>query len=106
MVGFSWPIQDNGRTRLPTLDKRAVERAEYLCERDQWSHEGYEHSFDGLEYRFIGENLAKDFATYQEAYQAWQGSPAHNANLTSPQFQWWGFGAGPCGIWVELYAGD
>jgi Cysteine-rich secretory protein family len=40
----------------------------------------------GYNYRFAGENLAKDFADEEDLVQAWLDSPPHRANLLSDKY--------------------
>ena len=42
----------------PALQARAQARAEMLCAKRQFSHDGYETAYRGLGYRTRGENLA------------------------------------------------
>lgn len=40
----------------------------------------------GYDYRFAGENLAADFDSIDEAFNAWVESPSHLSNITSDKF--------------------
>ena len=84
------------------LMARAQTRAEYLCEHDQWSHDGWKDSFKGLK-GLRGENLVKDFTSTQQAHDALMKSPTHKANVLNPRFTKIGVGKS-CGIYVQLFA--
>lgn len=85
----------------PVLSARAYERAAYLCEQDQWSHDGWEASFVGFT-GYMGENLASGFSDAQAAHQALMSSPTHRANIVHPGYTAIGMGEA-CGIVVELF---
>lgn len=87
-----------------TLTQRAQVRAEYLCAHNQWSHDGWTGSFKGLNYNYLGENLAKNFSNEKEAHKALMNSPTHKANIVNTHYQKIGVGKS-CGIEVELFAG-
>jgi uncharacterized protein YkwD len=67
----------------------AADYAAYLSERGIFSHfvedgiglveRGEAHGY--LEWRFLGENLARDKATPEEVVAAWLASPTHRANV-------------------------
>jgi uncharacterized protein YkwD len=86
------------------LTIRAYERAEDLCAKGQWSHQGWEDSFKGLKWRSIGENLAKDFTTPEAAHKALMESPSHRANITSLAYEKVGVATGSCNITVFLFS--
>lgn len=88
----------------PLLDRRAKERAEYLCANHQWSHDGWYYSFRDTGYKYAGENLARYYPTDTATFQALSASPSHLANMQDPHFK--KFGAGKsCGITVMLFQG-
>ena len=90
----------------PNLSQRAELRADYLCNKGQWSHEGWQESFVDLHYRFYGENLAKGFTTEKEAHIGWFNSPSHLENMLNPTYSFFGIGySEKCNLYVELYAG-
>ena len=99
-------IANEVRQQQIVLNARAQTRAQWLCDTGQWSHNGWISSFEGLEYRYMAENLARGFDTYAEAHTAWLASPPHRANLLNPNHTLVGFGQGDCGVMVELYAGN
>ena len=84
------------------LMARAQTRAEYLCEHDQWSHDGWKDSFEGIA-GVHGENLAKDFTSVKKAHAALMDSPTHKQNILDPEFHSIGVGKS-CGIYVQLFS--
>ena len=84
------------------LMARAQTRAEYLCEHDQWSHDGWKDSFEGIA-GVHGENLAKDFTTPKAAHKALMESPTHKRNIQDRRFNKIGVGKS-CGIYVQLFS--
>jgi uncharacterized protein YkwD len=86
------------------LSKRAQIRAEYLCANSQWSHKDWISSFDGLKWRYAGENLAKGFDNVGAAEAALLASPTHKANIVNTKYDKLGVGAS-CGIIVQLFNG-
>lgn len=87
----------------PALTARAEERADYLCESGQWSHQGWLEGFTGLPYHAKGENLAKGFRTLKGAHKALLKSPTHRANIVKPTYTHVGLAKGDCGVIVELF---
>lgn len=87
------------------LSKRAEIRADYLCENKQWSHQGWLDSFQGMQYKVAGENLAKGFRTPESAGKAWMNSPTHKNNIIKPTYTHMGVAKGDCGIIVQLFKG-
>ena len=85
------------------LMARAQTRAEYLCERKQWSHDGWRDSFKGMA-GHIGENLARDYKTPKKAHDALMDSPTHRKNILDPAFKSMGVGKS-CGMYVQLFFG-
>lgn len=86
------------------LTIRAHERAEQLCATNQWSHEGWMKSFEGLSYTYAGENLAKDFPSAHKAHEALMASKTHKDNILNPFYSKVGVAKGGCGIYVELFS--
>ena len=84
------------------LMARAQTRAEYLCEHNQWSHDGWKDSFEGLP-GFHGENLAKDFTSTKQAHIALMNSLTHKRNILNPRFNNIGVGSS-CVIYVQLFS--
>jgi len=89
----------------PALSYRAEVRAEQLCDIGQWSHANAWLSFAGTDYKYLGENLARNFKTDKEAHEALMKSPTHMANIVKPQYTHVGIGKADCGITVELFGG-
>lgn len=86
----------------PLLNERAQTRAEYLCSHNQWSHRSWLRSFEGIEYRMVGENLSRNQDPFS-AFVAWFNSPTHLINMLNPIFRSVGVGT-ECGIIVTLFA--
>lgn len=78
----------------PRLTQAAFNKAKSLLAEQYFSHtspEGKKFS-DWIKevnyaYFYIGENLAIDFNTPQEVFDAWLASPKHKENLDRPEFQ-------------------
>ena len=86
------------------LDYRAEIRAEQLCEDHQWSHEGWEDSFSGLKYDYIGENLSRNFSTDIDAFIALMNSPTHRFNILNKNYNQIGIGySKECNLTVNLF---
>jgi len=78
----------------PRLTQAAINKA-----RDILSGQYFDHSSPqgkkfsdwikevNYQYFYVGENLAIDFASDKELFQAWVNSPKHQENLISPQYQ-------------------
>jgi uncharacterized protein YkwD len=87
------------------LDKSAKSRADYLCEKNLWSHDDWADSFVGYEKRGkIGENLE-----YGDIHQntrtivdSWANSETHNENMLDGSFVEQGMGVRLC----EKYQGQ
>jgi uncharacterized protein YkwD len=88
----------------PTLSGRAQQRAESLCARHQFSHDGYEAVFQGSPYGWTGENLAMGNQEPRAVHSQLMNSPGHRANILKPQFHFVGIGHA-CSITVELFGG-
>ena len=86
------------------LTERAAKRAEYLCTNNQFSHDGWIQSFKGLKVSWVGENLARGFATPQLAHQALMKSPTHKANIVKLPHKKMGVAKGKCGVIVQLFS--
>lgn len=81
------------------LNEAAALKVQDMRENGYWSHyrptdnkapwDFIEES--GYRYRVAGENLARGFSTVQGITNAWLQSPAHRANLLSPQYTEVGF---------------
>ena len=95
------PLQESA-----ILNQRAEIRAEQLCEDRQWSHLGFESSFKGLDWDYIGENLAQDFTTDLDAFIALMGSPRHRFNILNKNYSEIGIGhSKKCNLTVSLFRG-
>lgn len=88
----------------PILSGRAQQRAETLCARHQFSHDGYEAVFRGAPYGWTGENLAMGHQEPRAVHGQLMNSPGHRANILKPQFRAVGIGHA-CTITVELFGG-
>lgn len=78
----------------PLLTKAALAKASDMMARDYWAHvapDGRQPwSFItemGYQYRFAGENLARDFSTAEDVVAGWMNSSSHRENLLSPKYQ-------------------
>ena len=88
----------------PILTGRAQQRAETLCARHQFSHDGYQAVFRGSPYDWTGENLAMGYQEPRAVHALLMNSPGHRANILKPQFRAVGIGHA-CNITVELFGG-
>ena len=88
----------------PALQAGAQGRAEMLCANRQFSHDGYESAFRGLNYRMKGENLAMGHSDARAVHGQLMASPGHRANILRKEFGAVGVG-NACGITVELFGG-
>jgi uncharacterized protein YkwD len=88
----------------PVLSARAQERAETLCARRQFSHDGYQAAFRGSPYTRMGENLAMGPQEPRAVHGQLMNSPGHRANLLKRDFRAVGIGHA-CNITVELFGG-
>ncbi|MFI5001284.1 MAG: CAP domain-containing protein [Reyranellales bacterium] len=91
-------------TEDPALQGRAQARAETLCARGQFSHDGFPAAFAGLAYKWRGENLAKGQRDAASTHAALMASPGHRANILKREFGAVGVGHA-CDITVELFGG-
>lgn len=76
------------------LSAAAYKKALDMIENNYWSHvspSGVEpwsfFNSAGYEYRYAGENLARDFSSSTSAVDAWMASPSHRDNLLSTKYQ-------------------
>jgi hypothetical protein len=88
----------------PMLNIGAQARAEQLCSSGTFSHALMKKAFNGTDYDFEGENLAKGYPDLATTFAAWEASPEHYENLTDANYQFTGFGEA-CGITVEEFGG-
>jgi len=88
----------------PTLGGRAQQRAEGMCRSGKLSHDGMREAFEGLPYRWKGENLAMGQRDPRAVHSQLMNSEGHRANILKPQFDSIGIGHA-CDITVELFGG-
>lgn len=82
------PLSEN-----PLLVEAARQKGLDMLEKDYWAHvspDGVEpwYFFQsvGYDYRYAGENLARDFSSPGSAVEAWMASPTHRDNLLSDKY--------------------
>jgi uncharacterized protein YkwD len=88
----------------PVLSNRAQQRAELMCARHQFSHDGYQIAFNGSPYNWKGENLAMGEQDPRAVHGQLMHSPGHRANILKREFRAVGVGHA-CNITVELFGG-
>lgn len=75
-------------TRNESLEFGACERAQYMSNTNDFSHNGWDIAIrqfiPGTGY--IGENLAQDFIKPDTIFNAWLNSPEHKANIIDQRF--------------------
>jgi len=83
----------NPLTINTSLEKAALNKGLHMIEHDYWAHvapDGTEpwDFFEGVgyDYRYAGENLARDFSNPSAAVDAWMASPTHRDNMLSSKF--------------------
>lgn len=88
------PLIDN-----PSLDRAAQAKGADMLSKGYWAHvapDGIQpwafFMNVGYNYRYAGENLARDFANPSSAIDAWMASPSHRENLLSPKYKEIGIG--------------
>ena len=79
--------------RNAVLDAAADAKANDIIKQDYWSHtnpQGKKFSAfiieAGYNYKYAGENLAKEFDTVQGTINAWVASPTHYANIVQGNY--------------------
>lgn len=84
-----------------TLNQAAAKKLEDMFEKNYWDHKGPNGEtawefIDGTGYQYLlaGENLARGFASSEEAVRAWMNSPTHRANILNSRFQEMGVAVG------------
>lgn len=80
------------------LNNAAQAKAAYMFKYDFWAHVApdgttpwYFISQAGYDYRYAGENLARDFGDSAGVVQAWMNSPSHRENMLNPNYTDIGF---------------
>lgn len=80
------------------LNQAAAAKAAYMFKYNFWAHVApdgttpwYFFTSAGYEYRFAGENLARDFNDSEAVVTAWMNSPSHRENLLNPNYTDIGF---------------
>lgn len=75
------------------LSTAAMAKAVDMLNKDYWAHvapdgtQPWKFFLDvGYQYRFAGENLARDFSNPNSAVEAWMASPTHRENLLSSKY--------------------
>lgn len=89
--------EENGASKLEldtSLTKAALAKAADMFARDYWAHNGPDgsppwHFFTEAEYqyRYAGENLARDFTEPEDVVAAWMSSASHRENMLSGRYQ-------------------
>lgn len=72
------------------LELGACNRASFLFENNQWSHEYFKDqalSWTTQKRSQWGENLSKDFDNTLETFESWQNSVEHNKNISDISFK-------------------
>lgn len=76
-----------------SLFQSAASKGTDMLARDYWAHTGpggeTPWSFflgSGYQYKYAGENLARDFDSAQDVVKAWMQSPTHRENLLSSKY--------------------
>jgi len=71
----------------PALTEAAQKKAAHMFENDYWDHIAPDGTApwdfilgEGYDYRYAGENLAKNFSTSDQVVEAWYKSPSHKEN--------------------------
>src|SRR3989304_7164924 len=94
--------QENGLAPLvenSTLDRAALAKGTDMVNKGYWAHiapDGVQpwkfFSDFGYDYRYAGENLARDFSDPTSAVDAWMASPSHRENILSSKYKEIGIG--------------
>ncbi len=81
-------------TENPALSQAALAKGTDMLNKGYWAHvspDGIEPWFFftnvGYDYRYAGENLARDFSNPKDAMEAWMASPTHRENVLSPKYK-------------------
>ncbi len=78
----------------PQLSAAAAQKAADMFAKDYWAHVSSTGTQpwnfitqSGYEYRYAGENLARDFSDPSSVVSAWMNSPSHRENLLSDKYR-------------------
>lgn len=76
------------------LSNAALAKGTDMLNKDYWAHiapdgtQPWKFFTDfGYQYRYAGENLARDFSDPDSTVNAWMNSPSHKENLLSPKYK-------------------
>ncbi|MDO8504035.1 MAG: CAP domain-containing protein [bacterium] len=76
------------------LTQAALSKASDMLTKGYWAHVApdgrepwYFFTSSGYQYRYAGENLARDFSTSDAVVSAWMASPSHKDNLLAPRYE-------------------
>ncbi len=93
---------DNGLSPLvdnPVLSEAALLKGRDMLAKGYWAHVAPDGTQPWAffvaahyDYRYAGENLARDFSDAQSAVDAWMASPTHRENVLSPNYKEIGIG--------------
>jgi len=92
------------------LEGRAQARAEEVCASSlmgEEAHQGFEKYM--VEFSLLGENLAWDYHTPEEAHTALVASPGHYENIVNERYDYLGVGyvkTDTCNLIVQLFASE
>lgn len=88
------PVTDN-----PVLDAAALAKGKDMLAKGYWAHVAPDGTQPwaffvkaGYDYKYAGENLARDFPDASSAVNAWMASPSHRENMLSPNYKEIGIG--------------
>jgi|SRR5581483_5670401 len=94
--------QNNGLSPLtdnPSLDAAALAKGRDMLAKGYWAHVAPDGTqpwafFTAVhyDYRYAGENLARDFTNPQSAVNAWMASPSHRENILNSKYKEIGVG--------------
>ncbi len=82
-------------TRNAKLEQAALKKAQDMFAKNYWAHYAPDGSTtpwqfimeSGYNYKYAGENLAKDFGTSTAVVVAWMASPSHRANVVNTNYK-------------------
>jgi hypothetical protein len=81
--------------RNTKLEQAALKKAQDMFAKNYWAHYAPDGSTtpwqfitaSGYNYKYAGENLAKDFDTSEEVVTAWMASSSHRANIVNKNYK-------------------